>query len=85
MPEAVARLMIDFLKWVAAGPRHNPGNHPRTYGEAMDAWRTSCPRLSIWEDAIASGFIHIQPDGLMSRAQVTLTPRGQAVLDGRAG
>lgn len=85
MPEAVDNLMIDFLKWVAAGPRHNPGNHPRTYGEAMDAWRTSCPRLSIWEDAIARGLIRIQPDGVMAQARITLTPRGKAVLDERTG
>jgi hypothetical protein len=94
MPEAVDNLMLDFLKWVAAGTRSNARddargcdrrNHPRTYGEAMDAWRTSCPRLSIWEDAIAAGLIHIQPDGPMARAQVTLTPRGQAMLDRQSG
>lgn len=85
MPEAADNLMIDFLKWVAVGSRNNPQNHPRTYGEAMDAWRTSCPRLSIWEDAIARGLIRIQPNGAMSKARITLTPHGQAMLDGRAG
>jgi hypothetical protein len=93
MPSAVDNLMLDFLRWVAAGHADKSGvdsetrarTDPRTYGEAMDAWRTSCPRLSIWEDAISGGLIHIQPDGPMTRAQVTLTPRGQAVLDGHSG
>jgi hypothetical protein len=37
-----AHLTIQFLEWLS--------DRPRTYGETMDAWRTSCPRLSIWED-----------------------------------
>ena len=36
-------LTEQFLAWVA--------DRPRTYAEAMEAWRSSCPRLSIWEDA----------------------------------
>jgi hypothetical protein len=30
---------------------------PRPYAEVLDAWRTSCPRLTVWEDANESGFI----------------------------
>jgi hypothetical protein len=37
-------LILDFLEWLAPGPR--------PYAEVMDAWRTSCPRLTIWEDAM---------------------------------
>ena len=42
-------LVLDFLEWVARGPR--------PYAEVMEAWRTSCPRLQIWEDAVAYGLV----------------------------
>ena len=44
-------LLLDFLAWLVT--------NPRTYGEVMDAWRTSFPRLSIWEDAIAADLVRI--------------------------
>jgi hypothetical protein len=66
-------LTLLFLSWIA--------ERPRTYPEAMDAWRTSCPRLSIWEDAIIDGLVAVgrddKPDGAKT---VALTPRGQAAL-----
>jgi hypothetical protein len=49
MTEAVETLILDLLEWVA--------NRERTYEETMDAWRTSCPRLSVWEDANERGLI----------------------------
>ncbi len=42
-------LVLDLIEWVA--------RHPRTYDEVMDTWRTSCPRLPIWEDAIDHGLV----------------------------
>lgn len=42
-------LIADLVSWVS--------KEKRTYQEAMDAWRTSCPRLSIWEDAVDHEFI----------------------------
>jgi hypothetical protein len=63
--------MLQFLDWVAS--------RPRTYAEAMDAWRTSCPRLSVWEDALIGGFIQV--NGGAGTQQVTLTPRGEEILD----
>lgn len=42
-------LILDFLEWIAA--------RPRPYSEVMEVWRTSCPRLAVWEDAIDRGFI----------------------------
>jgi hypothetical protein len=42
-------LILDLLEWLANGER--------TYEEVMDAWRTSCPRLTVWEDANDRGFI----------------------------
>ena len=37
-------LVLDFIEWVA--------REPRTYADVMDAWKTSCPRLTVWEDCI---------------------------------
>jgi hypothetical protein len=54
--------MLQFLDWVAS--------RPRTYAEAMDAWRTSCPRLSVWEDALLAGLIQLGAAGV---AEVALT------------
>jgi hypothetical protein len=42
-------LIVDLLRWLASGPR--------TYEEVMDAWRTSCPKLTVWEDANDRGLI----------------------------
>jgi hypothetical protein len=64
-------LVLDLLEWIVA--------RPRTYTEAMDAWRTSCPRLPIWEDAVDAGFVarRIDPErGLLVEA----TPSGAAFL-----
>ena len=46
-----AYLTRQFLEWLS--------ERPRTYGETMDAWRTSCPRLSIWEDALSAGLVRL--------------------------
>ena len=54
---------------------------PRTYGDAMDAWRTSCPRLSIWDDAVRDGLIRMEKGpGPMRQSLVKLTERGRDVL-----
>jgi hypothetical protein len=42
-------LVMDLVAFVAAGPR--------PYDEVMDAWRTSCPRLTVWEDAVDRGLV----------------------------
>jgi hypothetical protein len=42
-------LVLDLVAFVAA--------KPRPYEEVIDAWRTSCPRLTVWEDAIDRGLI----------------------------
>ena len=74
----VRSLTRDFLAWIASAPR--------TYAEVMEAWQTSCPRLSIWEDALADGLVRLGRSGeaATGRVVVTLTARGRAVLDGRA-
>jgi len=45
----VDALVVDLLEWIGAGAR--------PYSEVMDAWRTSCPRFPVWEDATERGFI----------------------------
>jgi hypothetical protein len=60
------QLTRDLLAWIASAPR--------TYRETMEAWRTSCPRLSIWEDAIGAGLVRVRGSA------VELTPRGEAAL-----
>jgi hypothetical protein len=42
-------LIRDFLEWIS--------NEPRPYREVMDVWKTSCPRLTVWEDSVDRGFI----------------------------
>ena len=74
MPEPVSLLMLQFLDWVSS--------RRRSYAEAMDAWRTSCPRLSVWEDALVAGLIQVEAGGPTLAPVVTLTPRGRDVLDG---
>lgn len=73
MAEPVSLLMLQFLDWVAS--------RPRTYAEAMDAWRTSCPRLSVWEDALIDGLIQVVGCGATRQAEVRLTPQGRAVVE----
>ena len=49
MSDTVDSLILDLLEWIG------PGQRP--YAETMDAWRTSCPRLPVWEEATDLGFI----------------------------
>ncbi|HEY5105754.1 MAG TPA: hypothetical protein VII73_03155 [Caulobacteraceae bacterium] len=44
MSDQLDPLILDLLEWLAAAPR--------AYGEVMETWRTSCPRLTAWEDAL---------------------------------
>ncbi len=55
MPEPVSPLMVELLTWVAI--------RPRTYAEAMEAWRSTCPRQTLWEDAILDGLIRVASEG----------------------
>jgi hypothetical protein len=49
MSDTVESLILDLLEWIG------PGSRP--YAEVLDAWRTSCPRLPVWEDANERGFV----------------------------
>jgi hypothetical protein len=63
-------LVLDFVEWIAASPRR--------YFEVMDAWKTSCPRLTIWEDAIDQGLVQrCRLDGQLS---IETTEAGRDLL-----
>ncbi len=71
MSATLVPLILDFLRWLDA--------EPRAYAEVMDAWRTSCPRLTVWEDALDAGLItrtSVSGGPLI----VSLTPAGRKML-----
>ena len=76
MADPVDALVLDLLEWI--GPR------PRPYAEVIEAWRTSCPRLPVWEEANQRGFIdHIHEQG--HAALVVVSPLGAAQLKAQRG
>ena len=71
MTETADPLVLDFVEWIA--------REPRAYSEVIGAWRTSCPRLTIWEDAAERGYVTretIAGFGIV----VTVTEEGQRLL-----
>jgi DNA-binding PadR family transcriptional regulator len=71
MPDtALEPLILDLLEWLA--------NSDRTYEDVMQAWRTSCPKLPVWEDANDQGLVMI--DKTNQRRIVRITPSGRALL-----
>jgi D-3-phosphoglycerate dehydrogenase len=67
MVDAVESLILDLLEWVEV--------RDRSYDEVMSAWRTSCPRLPVWEDANDRGLVEID-----SASIVRVTAAGRALL-----
>lgn len=77
MSQTLDPLVLDLVGWVAKAPR--------PYPEVIEAWRTSCPRLTVWEDAVEQDYVSCTPvpgKGMM----VWVTARGQDYLraNGRA-
>ena len=70
-PDTVHILVLDLLEWLM--------NRPRSYEETMDAWRTSCPRLPVWEEASDRGFVAIVKG--QGESAVRVTPAGLAFLN----
>lgn len=70
-------LTLQFLTWVSAAPR--------SYGEAMEAWRTTCPRLTVWEDAVSDGLVRLESNGAKNDCKVSLTEHGREILAAQAG
>ena len=64
-------LILDLVEWIA--------ERPRPYEEVIHAWRTSCPRLSIWEDALDGGLVKVAFDDNATRT-VSVTGAGERFL-----
>jgi len=74
MIDAVVDALVgDLLEWVAT--------RDRTYQEVIDVWRTSCPRLPVWEDAKDRGFVALE--NFNGREIVRITPAGFTFLQQR--
>ena len=70
MQDAADALVLDLVEWIA--------REPRLYAEVIDTWRTSCPRLTVWEDAVDRGYVARRPtaEGL----RVTVSEIGERLL-----
>ncbi|SNT24686.1 hypothetical protein SAMN06265795_11912 [Noviherbaspirillum humi] len=62
-------LTLQMLRWISEGAR--------SYAEVLDVWKSTCPRLTIWEDACADGLVDSAP-GMSGR--VSLTEKGRRLL-----
>jgi hypothetical protein len=71
MADTVDNLILDLLEWL--------GRSPRSYAEVLDAWRTSCPRLPVWEEAVERGFVERRYDAGSGRL-VVVTGAGAEYL-----
>ncbi len=71
MTDTIEPLIVDMLSWIA--------REERSYAEVMEAWRTSCPRLPVWEDANERGLVTRRVSGDV--AVVAVTAAGHAFLD----
>ena len=68
-------LILDLIEWVQV--------KDRTYRETLDVWRTSCPRLPVWEDAVERGLV--ETVGVNDAWLVRPSVRGLALLKERRG
>jgi hypothetical protein len=71
MTQAADPLVLDFVEWIA--------REPRLYADVVGTWKTSCPRLTIWEDAADRGYVvreSVAGFGLV----VTVTADGERLL-----
>jgi hypothetical protein len=73
MVAAVEALILDLLDSLMV--------RDRTYEEVMDAWRTSCPRLPVWEDANERGLV--AQEEVNGNCVIRVTPKGIALLKQR--
>jgi len=67
MADNINDLVLDLLEWLGSGPR--------PYSEVLEAWRTSCPRLPVWEEANDRGFVE----------RVNVSGRGRCVAVSEVG
>ena len=78
MVDTADPLVLDFVEWIA--------REPRPYAEVVETWRTSCPRLTIWEDAADRGYVAREAIA-GAGVRIAITERGEKLLreHGRAG
>ena len=71
MSDPVEALILDLLEWI--------GPSPRLYDEVIEAWRTSCPRLPVWEEANERGFLTAHYEAGRGRF-ISVTDEGEEYL-----
>ena len=72
MQPVIEPLVRDLVQWCA--------KEPKSYGEVLDVWRTSCPRLMVWEEAVARGLVHTREDTRGPGLVVDVTPLGRSFI-----
>ena len=78
MPDTTDPLVLDLVEWIA--------REPRLYSEVIETCRTSCPRLTIWEDAVDRGYVARESVAGVG-VRVAITEGGEKLLreHGRVG
>ena len=71
MVDTTDPLVLDLVEWIA--------REPRLYAEVIETWRTSCPRLTIWEDAVDRGYVAREQE-TGTGVRVTITADGEQFL-----
>ncbi|NVD70512.1 hypothetical protein D0T25_04175 [Duganella sp. BJB488] len=74
MANAHDNLTLQMLDWLQ--------QRPHSYSEVMEVWRSSCPRLTIWEDACADGLIASEGG---ASGQVFVSEKGRRLLQSAGG
>jgi len=69
MQPATTTPTLQLLAWIE--------EEPRGYAETVERWKTSCPRLAVWEDALADGLVRV------AGGNVVITKGGRQALSGR--
>ena len=68
---ALDSLVLDLLEWLA--------KEPRSYAQTMDVWRTSCPRLAVWEEAVDRRLVVRKPES-RDGTHIAVTAEGRSFL-----
>jgi hypothetical protein len=66
----ISALTLQLLEWI--------DQRERSYAETMEAWHSHCPRLTIWEDALADGLVQVR------NGRVALTAKGRGQIPAAA-
>jgi D-3-phosphoglycerate dehydrogenase len=75
MSQTIDSLLLDLLEWI--------NQQERTYNEVMSAWRTSCPKLPVWEEAIDRGLVQRENKNELGEI-VAITSAGRKFLEQRS-